>query len=55
MEQCNKIGYKTKKEAKRALKEMKQNPLYLKGKFIKRARQYYKCPECNNFHITSSK
>lgn len=55
MRTCNKQKYKDKKEAKKALREVRKNPLYLKGKFIKRARQYYKCEVCNCFHITSSK
>jgi hypothetical protein len=55
MKQCKKVRYKTKKEAKKALKEVRKTPLYLKGRFIKKARQYYKCPICSGFHITSSK
>ena len=55
MKQCKKVKFKTKKEAKKALSEVRKTPLYLKGVFIKKARQYYKCSYCDGFHITSSK
>ncbi len=52
---CKKIQFETKKEAKKALKKVSRQPLYLKGKFIKKARKYYKCSICNKYHITSQK
>ena len=52
---CKKVGYDTRKEAKKRLKEMKNQPLYLRGKYIKKARQIYQCNNCGKFHVTSSK
>jgi hypothetical protein len=52
---CKKIGYKTKKLAKKAVHDTRKQPLYLKGKYIKEARQTYYCKKCNEYHITSRK
>lgn len=55
MKQCKKIRFETKKKARKALQEISETPLYLKGKFIKKARQIYECNYCKGYHITSSK
>jgi len=55
MRKCNKRKFETRKQAKKALKEVRAKPLYLKGVFIKKARQYYFCNICQSFHITSKK
>lgn len=45
---CGKIGYRTRKEAKHAVKEMKQKKRIQKG-----GGSVYKCQECNSWHVTS--
>ena len=55
MGSCKKIRHENKKAAKKALARIRKTPLYLKGKFIKKARNFYFCDRCKGFHITSDK
>jgi hypothetical protein len=53
---CNKISYETKKEAKKELSRLSGIDFYKKGKKLNvKPRNYYQCPICKKWHLTSMK
>lgn len=44
---CDKVGYKTKNEASRAMSALSRR--------LKTSFRSYKCENCNEFHVTSTK